>query len=217
MRRLTILAAAAATLAGCRSAPPETGLPTDGIGALEQVMLAGRGRERQAYTAYAISLYDLQLTFLELLPAGWFVGSREFRDGCRQIEEITGIPATYNPGAPDYGDLAHDLRQWHGWHSQTRAALGPNQREVRDQLFLRLEGTTPLLISREFRQLVRSVGGMSGLPSSWEGPTGEERYQSWVEFDRDRDAWRRWFETHRDELEWDEAEHRFRIGRGIAH
>jgi hypothetical protein len=173
-----------------------------------RIEMAGRGRERMAYTAYALRLFELQLTFLETLPDGWFIDTPEFQEGKRELEQATGIA----PGE----NFAEDARAWHAWYVEHRPDLSDHERTVLDPLFLRLQGTTPFLISREFRDVVRSVSSMSGLPASWEGEPGHERYSTWAAFNRDRGTWRTWFNEHHAELEWDEAAHAFRIGRGLG-
>jgi hypothetical protein len=190
--------------------------PLQDLDAEERLMVAGRGRERAAYTAYAIALFELQLAFLETLPEGWFIGSREFEEGTDQLARLTGVEGR---SAGDRGDLVEfsaDVRAWREWYQRRRPDVGDAQRAQLDPLFIRLSGTTPLLVAPEFRDVVRSVASMSGLPASWQGDEGSELYSNWAAFESDRSTWRRWMETHRDQLEWDVAEHRLRVGRGLG-
>ncbi|MBN1475404.1 hypothetical protein JXA47_01480 [Candidatus Sumerlaeota bacterium] len=215
MRPFALIAAAAlawATVA-CRTAP-EAYAPTE-LNEPMRIALAGRSHIRAAYTAHRLSLFELRLGFLETLPAAWFPGTRQFEEGTRQIAEITGFPEDPELVTSVLA-FSDNARQWHEWYVEHRPDLTPRERQVYDDLFARLEGTSPFLLSSELREMIQSIGSMSGLAPSWLGNYGEERYPDWQSFDSDRRTWRRWFDQHRNRLEWDVATRRLVVGRGLG-
>jgi hypothetical protein len=214
VKRTSLLIALVAVVAtGCQHGHTPTN-PAE-LSATERVQVAGRGRERAAYSAYAIALFDLHLSFLELLPGGWFIGSPEFLERTDELAEITQIPRRFDGSLANLSDLNHDISEWRGWYTPRREQLPQSRQAELDPIYEQLAGTTPLLISSEFRDIVRALASMSGIPASWSRSSEPELYADWASFAEDRRAWRDWFETHRQRLEWDVREHRLIIGRGL--
>ncbi len=198
--------------ASCQSPAPRSSganVPTAAtIGEPTRVAIAGRAQARAAYTAYVLNLLDLQLSFLETLPRGWFPETPEFEAGLREVEAVSGIPRT----GRDLAAFGRDARTWRDWYVQRRASLSPAEAHELDALFGRLEGTSPFLQSAEFRDVVRSAGRLTGRAPSWDS---SERYASWDAFERDRAAWRIWLHENAGRLEWDVASQRLVLGRGL--
>jgi hypothetical protein len=181
-----------------------------------RLAMAGGSRVRAVYSAYAISLFDLQLTFLETLPDAWFVGTVEFEEGIQRIADLTGHAPRFDPLNGPYDLMADDARIWRRWYEGHRPDIPESDQRWMDPLFGRLLGTSPFLDSPEFHDIVHSLGEMSGLSPSWRGREGEERFGSWAEFSRDIHAWREWFEINRAQLEWDVSAHHLILGRGLG-
>jgi hypothetical protein len=215
MRPLFPIAAAALALAAlaCRTAPE--GYAPAALDEPTRIALAGRSHIRAAYTAHRLSLFELQLGFLETLPTAWFPGTQEFEEGTREIATITGFPEDPQQVVSVLA-FTDNAREWRRWYVDHRQGMTPRERQVHDHLFARLEGTSPFLFSAEMREMIRSIGSMSGLPPSWRGSYGEERYPNWETFDSDRRTWRRWFDLHRNRLEWNVATRRLVVGRGLG-
>jgi len=215
MRALAVTGLVALSLLGCRGhAPVETG-PAN-LDNPTRLAMAGGARVRAVYSAYAISLFDLQLTFLETLPDAWFLGTPEFEEGIRQLADLTGHAPRFDPRNGPYSAMPLDIRMWRRWYEGQRPDIPASDQRWMDPLFGRLLGTSPFLESPEFHDIVRSLGEMSDLPPGWRGSEGEERYGSWAEFSRDIGAWRDWLEANRGQLEWDAGAHHLVVGRGLG-
>jgi hypothetical protein len=178
--------------------------------------MAGANTVRAAYTAHMITMAEMQLSFLETLPAAWFPGTQEFAEGMTQLEETTGHSFTFDPLDGPFEGFAADANVWLRWYRERREAMSEAQRERLDPIFARLAATSPFLTSVEFNAMIETMAALTGLEPRWQGPPGEKRYSRWIDFANDRQMWREWLEENREHLEWDPVRHRLVVGRGLG-
>lgn len=211
MKRFALIALCALATLSCQTPTGDRSLTQNE----ERVLFAGRGMERAAYTAYARALFATHLNFLESLPRGWFIGTQEMDEGLMRIGALTGITTRFDSRDPDLDILASDIQRWRTWWERNSPTMSEGEAAAARHTLEPLGGTTPLLISVEFQDVIRAVGNMSGIAPSWSGREGEEHYRAWEQFDDDRAAWRAWFDEWEDVLVWDPIEHRFVVGRPL--